>query len=204
MANKPQERLNFVKGVYGENWKKLRESKNKSVREFASIVNMSYSTISKIENEIDFPTIAQINFYQKLFRVSLDYLVGLTQTQDIEMSKITKLTGLSQEAIENITSFPFSEIYCSDLSIFLESENLTDYIITLETFISEYREMKKTLNVIEEELSNLEDEEDEYEIQSLRSQQKELTDRHDYLIWKMERSIRQFVQEQIDNEVSWI
>lgn len=102
MANKTQERLGFVKGQYGENWRKLRESTNYTVREFEKIITMSYSSISKIENELAFPTIEQINLYQEYFKVSLDYLVGLTENTSVELNKITHYTGLSQSAIERL------------------------------------------------------------------------------------------------------
>ena len=100
MANKKQQKLNFQKGRYGRNWKSLRESTGKTIREFADELNYSHSVIAKIEAEINTPTIEQINLYQNYFKVSLDYLVGLTSTRSIEINKITEYTGLSEEAIE--------------------------------------------------------------------------------------------------------
>ena len=98
MANRVQERLNFKTG-YGENWKRLRESKEKTVREFAKIIPMSYSSISKIENEIVTPTIAQINLYQEHFDCSLDYLTGYSTSLTTNLADVCKYTGLSEKAV---------------------------------------------------------------------------------------------------------
>ena len=102
MANRIQARLPFVKGQYGKNWRRLRESTGKTVRQFADKIHYSYSKISKIENETEYPTIEQINIYQDLFNVSFDYLIGFTNTTDIEKNKITRYTGLSEEAIDKL------------------------------------------------------------------------------------------------------
>ena len=105
MANKTQVRLRFRKGQYGINWKKLRESTGKTVREFAEEIYMAYSSISKIENETVFPTIEQINMYQEYFKVSIDYLVGATSNSSVDLDDITRYTGLSQGAIEKLHSY---------------------------------------------------------------------------------------------------
>ncbi len=105
MANRVQERLKFVEGVYGDNWRKLRESEGKSVREFQKTIPMSFSSISKIENEITPPTIAQINLYQEHFHCSLDYLTGHTTVKDVELSKMSEYTGLSEKALEKLHDF---------------------------------------------------------------------------------------------------
>ena len=104
MANKPQAKLKFVRGQFGINWRALRKSTGKTVREFAEGIGLSYPTISKIENESETPTIDQINCYQEIFGVSLDYLVGATTNPSVELNEITKYTGLSLEAIEHLHS----------------------------------------------------------------------------------------------------
>ena len=100
MSNRKQPTLNFVKGVYGDNWRKLREERGKTVRDFAKQVYIASPTISSIENEKLYPTVEQVIQYQKEFNVSLDYLVGLTKTKDIDNNMITMYTGLSEGAIE--------------------------------------------------------------------------------------------------------
>lgn len=100
MSNRAQPKLNFVKGVYGDNWRKLREERGKTVRDFAKQVYIASPTISSIENEKKYPTVEQVIQYQKEFNVSLDYLVGLTKTKDIDNNMITMYTGLSEGAIE--------------------------------------------------------------------------------------------------------
>ena len=102
MSNRKQPTLNFVKGVYGDNWRKLREERGKTVRDFAKQVYIAHPTISSIENEKLYPTVEQVIQYQKEFNVSLDYLVGLTKTKDIDNNMITMYTGLSEGAIERL------------------------------------------------------------------------------------------------------
>ena len=104
MSNRAQPKLNFVKGVYGDNWRKLREERGKTVRDFAKQVYIASPTISSIENEKKYPTVEQVIQYQKEFNVSLDYLVGLTKTKDIDNNMITMYTGLSEGAIEYLRS----------------------------------------------------------------------------------------------------
>lgn len=99
MANRVQERLKFVEGVYGDNWRKLRESEGKSVREFQKTIPMSFSSISKIENEITPPTIAQINLYQEHFHCSLDYLTGYSTSLTTNLADVCTYTGLSEKAV---------------------------------------------------------------------------------------------------------
>ena len=103
MSNKKQAKLPFVKGQYGENWRRLRESTGKTVREFAKIIQFSYPVISKIENELAVPTIEQLITYQEMFGVSFDYLIGLTATKDVDIKLVTKLTGISEDAIAVLT-----------------------------------------------------------------------------------------------------
>lgn len=124
MANRVQERLKFVEGVYGDNWRKLRESEGKSVREFQKTIPMSFSSISKIENEITPPTIAQINLYQEHFHCSLDYLTGHTTVKDVELSKMSEYTGLSEKALEHLHEFSSSVHDAYVLESVLETSNL--------------------------------------------------------------------------------
>lgn len=102
MSNRKQPTLSFVQGVYGDNYRKLREETGMTVRAFADKMFIASSTISSIENETIEPTVEQVIQYQKEFNVSLDYLVGLTKTKDIDNNMITMYTGLSEEALNVI------------------------------------------------------------------------------------------------------
>lgn len=73
-----------------------------TVREFSKVVNMSYSSISKIENEIARPTMEQLYLYADRFNVSIDYLTGRTAVLNSDMRYICEYTGLSEKAVENL------------------------------------------------------------------------------------------------------
>jgi transcriptional regulator with XRE-family HTH domain len=85
---------------------------------------MSFSSISKIENEITPPTIAQINLYQEHFHCSLDYLTGHTTVKDVELSKMSEYTGLSEKALEQLHEFSSSVHDAYVLESVLETSNL--------------------------------------------------------------------------------
>ncbi|SDB26985.1 Helix-turn-helix [Ruminococcaceae bacterium FB2012] len=141
MANKQQARLNFVKGVYGKNWKKIREMQNMPQREFAKKVSLSNAVIAKIESEIALPTIEQINLYQKMFNVSLDYLIGLTTESSIELARISDFTGLSNSCIRKLHNYKDSllAVYQDILNI-----NIDEYIF----------EGKEVLSILDELICN--------------------------------------------------
>jgi len=138
MANKKQVRLHFVKGVYGNNWKRLRERENKTVREFADIIHVSYPVISRIENETDEPTTEQINIYHDYFHVSIDYLVGLTDGSSIDLAQICKYTGLSEKAVKALNT---DYKYCFSDS--LGAESILSDLISDNTLLSLVLEIYK-------------------------------------------------------------
>lgn len=102
MANREQPKLKYYKGQYGDNWRRIREQFNMTVREFSKVVTMSYSSISKIENELAQPTMEQLYLYADQFNVSIDYLTGRTAVLDSDMRYICEYTGLSEKAIKNL------------------------------------------------------------------------------------------------------
>lgn len=147
------------------------------------------------------------------FNVSTDYLLCRTdiKTADPEIQSVCEFTGLSVKVIKNIRSFPFCEMYSSDLSNYLENVDLIDFISTFQTFISEYAEMDNTVKELENSIDELSDQLSEFEtneqyekydetkdeIETLLKEKKDLKDRHDFLIWKMEKSIKNFVESEI-------
>lgn len=101
MANKPQVNLKFIKG-YGNNFKKLRESKGLTQKQLAELIFISDKSISLIEKEQREPTIEQINIYSEYFNVSLDYLTGRTTISNPTIQAISEQIGLSEQVIDTL------------------------------------------------------------------------------------------------------
>lgn len=103
MANKPQVKLKCYKG-YGDNFKKLRESKGLTQEQLYSKIPISDKTISQIETEQRIPTTEQINIYSDYFGASVDFLTGRTQIANPDNNLLSEYTGLSEETITMLVS----------------------------------------------------------------------------------------------------
>jgi len=60
--------------VFAEKNKKLRLDKNLSTRMLAEELGVSFSMISKYENDVNEPTLSILRAYAKYFNITLDYL----------------------------------------------------------------------------------------------------------------------------------
>jgi transcriptional regulator with XRE-family HTH domain len=103
MANVAQAKL-CVKG-YGKNFKALRENAKLTQEQLGDILHYSDKTISNIESEQRPPSNEQLLKYKDHFNVSLDYLTGHTTVTDVELSKMSEYTGLSEKALEELHKF---------------------------------------------------------------------------------------------------
>ena len=130
MANRPQETLNFKKG-YGENFKKLRESRKLTQTELAEQIGYTNRTISLIEKEERKPTIEQLKIYCDKFNVSLDYLTGRTNTPYPDIQLVSEYTGLSEKSIEKLKGITHFEF---DNSVNTENANIIDMFIQSSYF----------------------------------------------------------------------
>lgn len=150
MANKPQENLEYIKG-YGENFKKLRESRGLTQKQLAELLFISDKSISFIEKEYREPTIGQVNIYRDYFDVPLDYLTGRTKAFSVTAQLISEYTGLSEESVLNLqrkTHFapngePDNE-WIETLDKFIQSDNFTSLInelMVLHSHSKEWNEM---------------------------------------------------------------
>lgn len=161
MARPTEPRLNFIKGQYGANWKKIREENGFTVREVEKKTGISISQISKIENEKNPPTISQVNIYQEFFDVSLDFLTGRTDTYRIDLQEMCYYTGLEQETIKSFHRLNNLEYkYRSDKSkspimkefnLFMQSEPFKNYVYQLILLKTQYNQ----LYTIKKELSEI-------------------------------------------------
>lgn len=93
------------------NLKRLREKRKLSVRELAEILNISHSTISKIENGVTHFNNDYIKVFTEFFGVSADYLLGLPE-KAIPLGdgtfKPVKILGSVKAGIPNIAQQNFA------------------------------------------------------------------------------------------------
>jgi transcriptional regulator with XRE-family HTH domain len=122
MANVAQAKL-CVKG-YGKNFKALRENARLTQEQLGKILMYSSKTISNIESEQRLPSNEQLLSYKNHFNVSLDYLTGHTTVTDVELSKMSEYTGLSEKALEQLHEFSSSVHDAYVLGSVLETSNL--------------------------------------------------------------------------------
>lgn len=96
--------------------KKDKNGKDMPIRQLANELSNEYikeykadiirQEIGKVENKDKFPQLFLIDGYSKYFHVTSDYLLGLRDTKPVDenIAMISKVTGLSNDAIETLKS----------------------------------------------------------------------------------------------------
>lgn len=92
---------------FGERLLKLREERNETQQQLADAIGITRQSLSRYETSERTPNMDLIYNIAKHYNVSADYLLGLSEVKSIEknMQVACKVTGLSEKAINNITSF---------------------------------------------------------------------------------------------------
>lgn len=164
--NKPQENLEYKKG-YGANFANLRKKefngeKNFTVRELGNELGISYTTISLIEKEERFPTVAHVKAYKDFFNVSLDYLVGETNVIQPSLQAVCEYTGLSEKAINVLTAFKeLNEYYLANMSRLCGKDHQPKFTLvdTMSFIIEEFGKradyVESTTNALNEDNSKI-------------------------------------------------
>ncbi len=92
---------------FGEILKKLRQEKNLTQEELAVKINSSRSNIANYENNNNMPSVEILDRLSEIFDVSVDYLLGKSETiklsdEDINFIQgIKKLSETEKEIIRN-------------------------------------------------------------------------------------------------------
>ncbi len=73
----------------GERIRQLREQRNMSQAEFARRLNVTRATASAWEQGINLPTAGYLIDMARLFRVSSDYLLGLSSANTLSLGGLT-------------------------------------------------------------------------------------------------------------------
>lgn len=87
----------------GERIRQQREQRNMSQAEFARRMGVTRATVSAWEQGVNLPTASYLVDMARLFRVSSDYLLGLSSTNALSLNGLTSQeVGLVYELVNYI------------------------------------------------------------------------------------------------------
>lgn len=74
---------------FGENFKKLRKSRNITQKELGAKIGLSKAVVSKYENGMGYPTYDVLIRIAQYFGVTTDYLLGVACGKTVDVSNLT-------------------------------------------------------------------------------------------------------------------
>lgn len=74
---------------FGENFKKLRKSRNLTQKEMGARIGLSKAVVSKYENGMGYPTYDVLIRIAQYFGVTTDYLLGVASGKTVDVSTLT-------------------------------------------------------------------------------------------------------------------
>lgn len=121
-----------VMSNFHERFKALRDSAGESQAKIANKLGMTPQALSYYANgrEPNYETLIAIAEY---FKVSTDYLLGISEHKTVENDAISKNIPLSDEALDFIKSCP--SFLLPTLDKFLSDPNVEEFLLELMTYI---------------------------------------------------------------------
>lgn len=74
---------------FGENFKRLRKSRNITQKELGTKIGLSKAVVSKYENGMGYPTYDVLIRIAQYFGVTTDYLLGVASGNTVDVSTLT-------------------------------------------------------------------------------------------------------------------
>ena len=74
---------------FGENFKKLRKSRNITQKELGAKIGLSKAVVSKYENGMGYPTYDVLIRIAQYIGVTTDYLLGVASGKTVDVSTLT-------------------------------------------------------------------------------------------------------------------
>lgn len=74
---------------FGENFKKLRKTRNLTQKEMGAKIGLSKAVVSKYENGMGYPTYDVLIRIAQYFGVTTDYLLGVASGKTVDVSTLT-------------------------------------------------------------------------------------------------------------------
>ena len=89
--------FSIMQPIIGTRLKELREKKNLRQEQVAEIVSVNKSAISLYESGMRQPSLDMLIAFARFYRVSTDYLLGITETRTMD------ITGLTEHEIDVVS-----------------------------------------------------------------------------------------------------
>ena len=96
--------INAEKGM-PKRLRELRKNNNVTQKELANYIGCTAQAISAYETGANTPDAVVLRKYAEKFKVSADYLLGISDTQDSSLNKIVSDTRLSEKAVKEMFFF---------------------------------------------------------------------------------------------------
>ena len=133
---------------FSKRLRQLRSNKEMKQSDIAEILGVSMQSYSAYENgrEPNYDTLIQI---AKLFDVSSDYLLGLTdaKTRDIDIQAMCEKTGLSEKGINSLINCPYNDTNCID---YLITDNFFNELVRIIRLIILYKVDEKSYSYLKD------------------------------------------------------
>lgn len=97
--------------LFGERLRHLRESKGLEREELAKILNLGYHAIAKYENNERFPSQDTLVKIADFFKVSIDYLLGRSNTQQTSDTLLKLDFGRADDPFKDIPEDAMPSVY---------------------------------------------------------------------------------------------
>ncbi len=126
-----------VTTAFATRLKALREEKGLSQDELGKQIGISRGSISFYEKESRTPDIVVLDSISKFFDVSLDYLLGYSDSKTIEGVATEKEIGLSEDSIEILKRYKLR--YTPDdmkiLNSIIQSQNIMHICVLIDQYV---------------------------------------------------------------------
>lgn len=138
----------------GGKLKKLRKAEGMTQQVLADEFNIKQDDISRYENDKQELNLSILSLYCKRFKVSADYLLGLTETPtvDTNVRAVCDYTGLSEEAIHylrySVRTWQKTTLPTDTLSICNQFIEKGSFSLLIEAMSDYYNELESATNVI--------------------------------------------------------
>ena len=128
----------------------------KDMKTLASEIGISSGALSKYQNDNSEPGITALAKIAQYFGVTADYLVGMSDSKNLENANIGQVTGLSDEAIDSLKFLKSSDAF--GYSEFIESRHFLEMLLYLARHKMAYSQLlinaEEYMSILERLLRN--------------------------------------------------
>lgn len=181
-----------------ETIKRLRTERKLTQNDLAELMNCNRQKIADLERGKSTPSANDLILLSKIFNVSADYLLGITdvQTKDKDVKFICDYTGLSERAIEVLSIYNNSKRTKNKLTPIidklLKSHKLTYICCCIDEFSEAIEQKNNALDCLMTE--DLKTSETQEEKENDFEEYEKLTDKADLNLFRLQEAITDFAK----------